>query len=78
MEILLAIFDQINKDLHIVRDRFGVKPLYYSFCENELIFSSEINPILVYFPNKKEMDFQAYHAFLKLGSLPFPLTLFKK
>ena len=24
------------------------------------------------------MDFQAYHAFLKLGSLPFPLTLFKK
>jgi len=41
-----AIFDKNNNETYIVRDRLGVKPLYYVENENELIFSSEIKSIL--------------------------------
>lgn len=41
-----AIYDK-NKDiLFLSRDRFGIKPLYYYWCGNKFIFSSEIKGIL--------------------------------
>jgi asparagine synthase (glutamine-hydrolysing) len=76
-DFAFAVYDKIEKELYIVRDRYGIKPLYYSFVDNELIFASEIRSILCYCPTKKEKNYQAYHAFLKLGSVPTPLTFFK-
>lgn len=43
-----AIYDQKNSDVYLFRDRFGIKPLYYSSIDDTLVFSSEIKPI-VYF-----------------------------
>ncbi|NHJ40558.1 MAG: asparagine synthase (glutamine-hydrolyzing), partial [Asgard group archaeon] len=40
------ILDNEKEELLIARDRFGIKPLYYSFVNGDLIFSSEIRPIL--------------------------------
>lgn len=42
-----AIFDNLEKSLKLVRDPFGIKPLYYSFLNGIFCFSSEIKPILV-------------------------------
>lgn len=39
-----AIYDQKKNKLILTRDRFGVKPVYYYFENNQLIFSSEIRP----------------------------------
>jgi asparagine synthase (glutamine-hydrolysing) len=41
-----AILDKIQNEVTIVRDQFGVKPLYYYSDENMFWFSSEIKPIL--------------------------------
>ncbi len=41
-----AIFDKTSDEFYIVRDRLGVKPLYFSKTDNSLIFSSEIKSIL--------------------------------
>ncbi|MBL7902147.1 MAG: asparagine synthase (glutamine-hydrolyzing) [Bacteroidia bacterium] len=41
-----AIYDTEQKKLFIARDRMGVKPLYYSYGEEGLIFSSELRSIL--------------------------------
>jgi len=42
-----AIYDLENHKIHLCRDRFGVKPLFYSLTnKNELIFASEIKAIL--------------------------------
>lgn len=35
-----AIYDRVQNTLHLVRDRFGIKPLYYSIKNNVLYFSS--------------------------------------
>lgn len=41
-----ALYDIEKKELFISRDRFGVKPLYYYFKDDKLIFASEIKQIL--------------------------------
>lgn len=41
-----AIYDRQEKKLFIARDRIGVKPLYYYYGKEGLVFSSEIRPIL--------------------------------
>jgi asparagine synthase (glutamine-hydrolysing) len=49
-QFAFAIWDSIKQKLFIARDRVGKKPLYYTFCENQFIFASEIKAI---FANKK-------------------------
>ena len=41
-----AIYNDKEKELFLSRDRFGVKPLYYSINNKNLAFSSEIKPLL--------------------------------
>jgi asparagine synthase (glutamine-hydrolysing) len=41
----MAIYDTITDTLFLARDRFGVKPLYYSFHGDSFIFASEIKAI---------------------------------
>lgn len=43
-----AIWDSRSKTLLIARDRFGVKPLYYAFDGNTLVFGSEVKQLLAY------------------------------
>lgn len=40
-----AIWDKLEKKLFLVRDRMGVKPLYYSFYKNGIYFASEIKAL---------------------------------
>jgi asparagine synthase (glutamine-hydrolysing) len=40
-----GIYDNVNKELFLSRDRFGVKPFYYFFDNSKFIFASEIKAI---------------------------------
>lgn len=42
----IAIFDRENGELYLVRDRIGKKPLYYWLDMGNLVFASELKPIL--------------------------------
>lgn len=42
----IAIFDRLKQTVFCARDRYGIKPFYYTVTDNELIFSSEIPCIL--------------------------------
>lgn len=44
----IVIFDSVKKSLFIVRDRFGVKPLYHTSDLNQFVFASEIKQFLYY------------------------------
>ena len=62
-----AIWDSIKKKVFLVRDRVGVKPLYYKIDSEKLIFSSEIKAILLdqdYIPKIDEESMYHYLTFL--------------
>ncbi|MBL7742106.1 MAG: asparagine synthase (glutamine-hydrolyzing) [Chitinophagaceae bacterium] len=69
-----ALLDQKNKCLHIARDRFGVKPIYYYFKDNQLVFSSEISPFKSYI--KMEYDRENVIEGLKMRYVGAPDTIF--
>ena len=48
----IAIWDSVTQELHLFRDRLGVKPLFYTFVENTLVFASELKGLFAY-PNVK-------------------------
>ncbi len=47
-----AIYDGKNDDILLTRDRFGIKPLYYSIVDDNLIFGSEIKFVSSFFKEK--------------------------
>jgi asparagine synthase (glutamine-hydrolysing) len=68
-----ALYDKKNGLFFLVRDHFGVKPLYYFIDENELIFSSEVKAFKALRSSWKEKaDWKI--LFLAFGFIPHPYT----
>ena len=42
----IALFNSLTKDLYLIRDRMGIKPLYYYLDNDKIVFASEIKAIL--------------------------------
>lgn len=54
-----TIWDSNKRKMFIARDRVGKKPLYYTFCNNQFIFASEIKAIFANSGVKRELDLQS-------------------
>ncbi len=66
----LAIYDSIENQLFIARDRFGIKPLYYFSSPDFFAFSSELTSLLSYdIPNKLHQG--GISHYLQLNYIPF-------
>ena len=52
----LAIVDENKKTVILARDRMGEKPLYYSSCDDNLVFASEMKVLMKYFGKSMEID----------------------
>ncbi len=73
-----AIWDRIENRLVLIRDRLGIKPLYYTLLEDQtLIFGSELKTILVHPRFKRILNPQALDIFLTLEYIPAPYSIFK-
>lgn len=62
-----GVWEEKRRRLFLARDRIGVKPLFYKFHENGLLFASEIKTILAYPTVKAELDAQGAAEILLLG-----------
>ncbi len=71
-----AIYDTQEKKLFLARDRFGIKPLYYLYDEDKLIFASEMQSILHYGIEKK-LDVESLGTYFQLNYIPAPDTIFQ-
>ena len=73
----LAIYNTVDKTVVLARDHFGVKPMYYYFENNTLVFGSEIKTIIQSGIYKTEMDYKALNSYFTFRYNPSPQTLFK-
>lgn len=70
-----AIWDDQEKELCIVRDRMGVKPLYYYADDKQVIFASEIKAIIKSGLVKTGLNEEALVDYLSFQSISSPQTL---
>jgi asparagine synthase (glutamine-hydrolysing) len=73
----ICIYDHRNGELFIARDYFGIKPLYYTVIDGQLLFASEIKAFLEYPAFKKEVNPEALEAYLSFQYSPLDETFFK-
>ena len=70
-----CIYDTKNKSIFLARDRFGIKPLYYSIEDNHIVFSSSMKGILGYIKNKKIDPIALNYQFTLHSVVPAPHTI---
>ncbi len=72
-----ALFDKRTEDLFVVRDRFGVKPVYFSQQGGILSFASEIKAFWVLPWIERELSSRAMYHYLTFMVTPAPYTLYQ-
>jgi asparagine synthase (glutamine-hydrolysing) len=70
-----ALWDTGTRRLLLVRDRVGIKPLYYQILPDGIAFASELKALLVL--GKPEIDRGAVRDFLFHGYIPAPKTIYQ-
>ena len=73
----IAIFNSKTEQLYLIRDRLGIKPLFYYKDENKIIFASEIKAILSSGLVKAEFNEFAVDEYLGNRYVREPYTFFK-
>lgn len=73
----IAVYDNLNEKLYLIRDRLGIKPLYYSFNNNQVVFSSEIKGILASGLIDKAVNYEAIDEYLGYRYVRAPYTFYK-
>lgn len=72
-----GLYDEQKKKLFLVRDRFGIKPLYFYKDNENIIFASEIKAILASRIPKKEIDFSSFSDYFVYRYIPSPKTIWR-
>ena len=74
----IAIWDVREERLVLVRDRLGVKPLYYATAGGRLAFSSETKALQEVPWVSDALDPRAIAAYMRYASIPAPMTCFQE
>lgn len=77
-----ALFDNFKKKFFLVRDRYGIKPLYYSIVEGDdgkrtLLFASEVKSMLEYSEFQRGLDLEALVEYFTFQNIFTDKTLYK-
>ncbi|WP_143306707.1 asparagine synthase (glutamine-hydrolyzing) [Chitinophaga vietnamensis] len=72
-----AIYDEQREELLLGRDRAGVKPLYYYWNDNLLLFASELKSFHQHPRFEKKIDVNSLALFLQYSYIPAPYTIFR-
>lgn len=72
----IALWDGNRREFILVRDRIGIKPLYYTVENGVLTFASEIKAILKVLKRKPEINIRAMYDYLSFLTTPCEETLF--
>lgn len=70
-----ALHDPVANKLFLVRDRVGIKPLYYHLAPSGLCFASELGALRAAGVMPTEIDETALSLYLRFGYVPTPATI---
>ena len=73
-----ALWDSARGELFLVRDRLGIKPLYWCHTPDLFLFASELKAIRAVREFRPEINTHALHDFMRFGFIPAPGTIYKR
>jgi asparagine synthase (glutamine-hydrolysing) len=72
-----ALWDRQDRRLCLVRDRLGIKPLYYGWSGNTLLFGSELKSLRRWPEFEAPIDRNSVALFLRHNYIPAPYTIYQ-
>jgi asparagine synthase (glutamine-hydrolysing) len=73
----IAVWDRDLRRLHLVRDRLGVKPLYYGFAGRTFLYGSELKALRQHPEFSAPIDRAALDLYLRFTYVPAPYTIYE-
>ena len=70
-----AVWDRVEMRLTLVRDRLGIKPLYWAQLDGSFMFASELKAMWAWRGSTLPVDEHAFAAYLTFGYVPAPATI---
>ncbi len=67
----------MDSKLYLVRDRLGIKPLYWGIMNDTLFFGSQPKSFFKHPKFRSEIDPTALASYLRFGYVPTPTSIFK-
>jgi len=72
-----ALWDRHERKLFLVRDRLGIKPIYYGFAGGDFVFASELKAIREYPRFEGSIDRNAVALFMRYNYVPSPHCIYQ-
>ena len=73
----ICLYDPRTRCVHLIRDRLGIKPLYYAEIEGRFFFASEIKAILAALDSRPAIDHRSLSHYLTLRYVPAPASIWE-
>src|SRR5438105_9521851 len=74
----LALWDRQEHELHLARDRFGEKPLYYGWFDGTLMFASELKALRAHPLFRPDIDRDSLGLYMRYGYVPGPRCIYRQ
>jgi asparagine synthase (glutamine-hydrolysing) len=72
-----ALWDRHERTLFLVRDRLGIKPLYYGCVDGDFVFASELKAVCQVPGFQGEIDRDVLAAYMRHGYVPSPHCIYR-
>jgi len=70
-----ALWDEDRKILWVVRDRLGIKPVYYTFSKEQMLFSSEVRGLLASGMVRRQINRDSLEEYIRYQTVSAPHTI---
>lgn len=73
----IVLWDRERREIHLARDRFGEKPLYYALQDGRLYFGSELKALAAHPSFERVLDLDAVAQLMRFGYIAAPHSIYR-